>query len=189
MRAQLAFILLVVSLVSSCDALAPADAGISIEDLELAPREVRGALAEHPVGPLVELMRGEVAGVLVKMTAQAGADGVCIAAYRGSDGIQHCGGIPDDAGPGADPFLATFVGDTRVDVMQVGGAVASRVRSVVAIFIDGRRAEALVVPLDVAGIGDQSAFIVYLPPGASHSLVAYGADGEELERLEFHRAP
>jgi hypothetical protein len=192
MRGRLAPVLLalgVASLVSSCDALAPAGAGIRIEGLELEPREVRGALAEQPVGPLVELMRGEVAGVLVKMTAQAGADSFCVAAYRGSDGIQHCGVMPADGAATAGPFLTTFVADPEADVMQVGGVADDAVRSVVATFVDGRRAEALMLPLDVAGFADHSAFILYLPPGAPHSLVAYGAGDEELERLEFQPAP
>ncbi|MDQ3689757.1 MAG: hypothetical protein M3406_06945 [Chloroflexota bacterium] len=54
---------------------------------------------------------------------------------------------------------------------------------------DGGRAKALMVSLDPAGI-DAQGFLIYLPKGAEERwLVAMGADGVELSRLEFQPAP
>lgn len=128
-------------------------------------------------------MRGSVAGVSVKLTAQQDANGACIGAYRGSDGVQACGQLPGDQ-PEFGPFGMTFH-----DPRQVGGLVASDVASVVAELAGGGRAEALMVSLDPAGI-DAQGFLIYLPKGAAERwLVAMGADGAELSRLEFQAAP
>ncbi len=177
-----------VGLIAGCGPAALEDVGIVIENLELEPRRIEGPLADVPTGPLVEVMRGSVAGVSVKFTAQEDANGACIGAYRGSDGVQACGQLPGDQ-PEFGPFGITFPGGPEDDPRQVGGLVASDVASVVAELAGGGRAEALMVSLDPAGI-DAQGFLIYLPKGAAERwLVAMGADGAELSRLEFHPAP
>ena len=176
---------------AGCGLMAPPDAGLPIEDVQMSGRELPGSLADNPTGPHVELMTGDVAGEEVEVAMQRDGAGACFVARRPPESSQTCGPLPGEDGPfgmvmtGGPPEAD---GANATPVMAAGLVVAD-VASVVAALEDGREARAVLFPLAPAQL-DGSGFVVYLPAGAPQAaIVARDADGTELGRLEYQAPP
>jgi hypothetical protein len=174
-----------------CGVIAPPDAGVPIEGVETTGRDLPGSLADNPNGPHVELMTGDVAGEEVEFVVQRDGEGVCFAVRRPPDGSQGCGPLPGEDGPfgmvmSDSPPEADGADGTPV---MAAGLVVAEVASVVAELEDGREARAVLFPLAPAQV-EGSGFVVYLPADAPQAaIVARGADGAELGRLEYAAPP
>ena len=160
----------------------PADAGIAIEDIDREPLQVGGNIADAPIGPNVEVLHGTVLGGRLELAVQGDIAGICMAIRRGADGSQGCGPLPDAA---TGPLGIVFSGDAPSDTLEFAGIAGPEVASVSVETIDGRVAEALLVPLDAARV-DASAFVVYVSRDIAGPVVVRASDGSELSRLELH---
>jgi hypothetical protein len=174
-----------------CGVMAPPDAGLPIEGVETTGRELPGSLADNPTGPHVELMTGDVAGEEVEAAMQRDGDGVCFVVRRPPESSTACGELPGEDGP----FGMVMTGSApepdgaNATPVMAAGLVVAEVASVVAELEDGREARAVLFSLAPAQV-EGSGFVVYLPVDAPQAaIVAYDADGTELERLEYQAAP
>jgi hypothetical protein len=191
MRAGATGIAISVALVG-CGVIAPPDAGLPIEGVETTGRDLPGSLADNPTGPHVELMTGDVAGEEVEVAMQRDGDGVCFAVRRPPEGSTACGQLPGEDGP----FGMVMNGSApepdggNGTPMMAAGLVVAEVASVVAMLEDGREARAVLFPLAPAQV-EGSGFVVYVPAEAAvgSAIVARGADGAELGRLEYDGPP
>ncbi|MDQ4036293.1 MAG: hypothetical protein M3153_10215 [Chloroflexota bacterium] len=175
-----------------CGVIPPPDAGVPIEGVETTGRDLPGSLADNPNGPHVELMTGDVAGEEVEVAMQRDGDGACLAVRRPPDSSTGCGELPGEHGPFGVVMTGSAPepdGGNETPVMAAGLVVAE-VASVVAVLEDGREARAVLFPLAPARV-EGSGFVVYVPATApvGSAIVARGADGAELGRLEYDGPP
>lgn len=173
--------LVIAPMLAACALLAPPGVAVPIEELDLEPREIRGAIAERPIGPHMVVLEGEVAGDTLMLVAQADGDGMCLASWRGAEGSQGCGPLPDPARQGH--FGITLVGGLDPSPglpREIVGVVSPAVAAVVVQLRDEAPVEARLVPLAPAQI-DAQAFIVYVPFDViPASVTAVDAEGAEL---------
>ena len=176
---------------AACGVMAPPDAGLPIEDVQMSGRELPGRLADNPAGPHVELMTGDVAGEEVEVAMQRDGGGVCFVVRRPPASSQSCGPLPGEDGP-----FGMVIADgppendgANATPLMAAGLVVAEVASVVAVLEDGREARAVLFPLAPARL-DGSGFVVYLPADAPQAaIVARDEDGAELGRLEYQAPP
>ncbi len=178
--------LILATALAGCGALPAPDVGIQIAELDTTPRRIEtDGPADVPTGPAVEILRGRVDEIL-SVVVQRDAGGLCLAIFRGGHGSTACGPIPGEGGEQG-PFGPVSTSGEGDPVFEVAGTVGPDVASVVLELEDGSRASALLISLEPAEI-DASVFLIYLPGLVPNSLVALGADGDELDRLTM-RAP
>ena len=173
----------------ACSALLPApDAALPIDRLDAEPRLLDPRdVPNVAVGPIVEVVRGEVSGDPVAMTVYSSADGPCISVNsdNGAGGVS-CGLLPGQM-PELGPFgvitstpSAPDAGQTH---LEVAGLVSDAVASVWVAMPDGTRARARIFSLEEAEIPGARAFLVFVAPGASPTtVIAFDAEGSELGR-------
>lgn len=174
---------------AACGFLEPPDAGVPLENVRTTGRMLPGQLADAPAGPHVELLTATVAGQDIEIVMQRDAEGACLAIRRPPGSSTACGAVA--GGDGA--FGSTF-GVVLLDTppspdpsapLAVSGLVTAEVDSVRLELEGGSTARAVMFPLAPAGV-EGSGFVIYVPADArQQSLVAFDADGEELERLGF----
>lgn len=191
-RGRLAGIALALIL-AACGFLETPDAGVPLENVRTTGRALPGQLADAPAGPHVELLTATVAGQDIEVVMQRDGAGACVAIRRPPASSTACGAVAGDDAPVGSTFGAVLV-DTPLSSdpsapLAVAGLVTAEVASIKAELEDGSTARAVLftlAPADVEGSG----FVLYLPADArQQSLVAFDADGQELERLGFSAPP
>ena len=179
---------------SGCGAVLPArDGGLGLT-LDTEPREGQIELAPggpRPMGPVVEVARGEVGGDGFSIVAYRSGDGVCTQLTRAAGGSAQCGSLPG-AGPLAaefGPFGAVGTGGGEGMPVAVLGVVETGVAAVWIESLAGRRAEARLIDLEPADI-DAQLFLAFLPEGDGlGSVVALDVAGGEVGRGELMAPP
>jgi hypothetical protein len=174
--------ILIAAVAAGCGLLPQPDAALPIENLDVEPRRIDGAIANAPTGPNTELLRGFVAGDRLALVAQRDGDGICLAVWRGAHGGTMCGDLP--GGDGMGPIGPTMVTGQDAAPFEVIGIAVPEAAEVVLELDDDRRARAVLVSLGPVGVAG-NAFIVHLARAQAHALVALDADGAEIARLTF----
>lgn len=172
-------------LFAACAVVMPVpDAGIAVDELDLQPRPgQRDALGEAPTGPVMELVRGTVAGERFSLTAHASRDGACTWMEREMSGGGGCGALPGEGPGGGTHFGMIGLGGGDGSPAEVTGLVSAAVRSVV-VETDAGPAAATLVSLEPAEIEAQL-FIAFVPGDAVvEAVVALDGAGAEIGRID-----
>ena len=141
------------------------------------------ATGVEPTGEIVELGRGRALGVGWRYSIYPSADGWCTQLEMTSLTSSACGELPPSDG-------SVFGGMGRNGAGSEGpapveGLVSEEVAEVWLVPSDGQRIEAMLMPLDEAGL-EGKAFLGFAPMDAAvRAVVAIDADGQELETRDL----
>jgi hypothetical protein len=164
--------LTLILVLAGCGIWLPADPG-QVPDGPIQPRQG----VPRPIGPIVELGRGQIAGVGWRYAAYQSNDGPCLILETASGSSSSCGPL--------DMEVSVFagLGVSHGEVMTIDGAVADHVAAVMIETADGRRFPARLLSLQPAGIDGQ--VLLAMLPGDVPLRAALAIDAQD-QLIEAH---
>ena len=173
-----------------CGLFAGPDIALPIANLDLEPKpgHVEVPMIE-PQGPPVVIASGEVSGEAFTLTVYPTEGGLCMSLAAPTHRGGGCGPGPGDGLPEFERFGMISQADVESGISEVDGLVDPDVATVWVVTGDGQRANAVLIPLDIDGMG-AAVFLVFLPEGAhAVAVVAADASGQVLEEFPLLSAP
>ena len=136
----------------------------------------------QPIGPVIEVGRGEAAGVAWRYSFYESDMGACTRLETAEAGLgESCGGT---VGPGIEAMSLASVG-TGTGAPSVVEGFASDDVSAVWVETDAGRVPATLMSLAPAGL-DGQAFVAFVPESSRmRDVVAADADGQEVGRASI----
>jgi len=133
----------------------------------------------QPIGPKIEIGRGESLGVVWRYVVYQSDMGLCTEVELGSGTSSGCGGGPPGPEPGSAIGLMS-IGSATGAPTTIEGFAADDVEEVWIELQDGDRVSATLMPLARAGM-DGQVWLAFVPDGRRlQQVVAIGADGDVL---------
>ena len=134
----------------------------------------------QPIGPVVEIGRGESLGISWRYSVHESAIGTCTTVESdGQLGGMSCGGALGPEPPGG-ALGVMSVGSGTGSPSTVDGFAADEVAEVWIRLENGGRVQAALMPLAPAGMQGHMFYAVVPAGRAMREVVALGEDGEEL---------
>jgi hypothetical protein len=148
-----------------------------------ATPDVDAPVELQPIGPVVELGRGEAHGFAWRYTVWESRMGSCWSIESPSGGSTSCGGA---LGSGQMPLSVAGVSSGTEMPFVVDGFAGAEVASVAVALADGARVPATLVSLGRMGVAG-NAFIAVIPAGRPPlEVVALDANGGVVAREPLH---
>jgi hypothetical protein len=155
-------------------------AGCGLLGPEVRPVDPVGNMPQ-PIGPKVEIGRGESLGIAWRYVVYQSDVGICTEVQLGSGGSSSsCGGAPPGQGQAGSAIALMGISSGTGSPTTIEGFATDEVEEVWIELTDGDRVPATLMALAPAGV-DGQVWLAYVPAGRLlQQVVAIGADGDVL---------